>query len=80
MTQISKVLYFSRIDKGLAQNMLAEKLGVTAQFVGRVEKGKCKPPMKLIKLWMDLVEADKFLVKSALLSDYESEVNQAIRG
>ena len=40
-------LKLARVEKGLSQQQLAERVGVTRQTIGLIEKGKYNPTLNL---------------------------------
>lgn len=64
----AKILYFRKI-RGLTQEQLAEKVGITAKYLSRVETGSYPNSVYLSTL---MIIADKLNVHtSELLSDIE---------
>lgn len=47
--KIGRFIYNKRKEKGLTQQELAEKLGVTNKAVSKWENGKCMPDLSIIK-------------------------------
>lgn len=65
----AKILYFRKI-RGLTQEQLAEKVGITAKYLSRVETGSY--PNSVVSLSTLMIIADKLNVHtSELLSDIE---------
>lgn len=65
-----RLIVSTREAKGLTQASLAEELGVSAQFLGRVEAGKTRMPVARFKrsvkyLGMDLELIKKLAQRSA---------------
>ena len=38
-----------RVEKGINQKVLAEKIKISSQFLGRIERGEVMIPMKILK-------------------------------
>lgn len=48
--QFNNHVKLARVEKGLTQAMLAEKVGISRQTVGLIEAGKYNPTIKLCLL------------------------------
>ena len=64
-----------RIDVGLSQTALADKLGYTVQSISQWENGKSYPPLPLWSKYASLLEVDleSFLLEKNHLDDHLSE-------
>lgn len=53
--RISEVIREKRKAKGLTQEELAEKVGVSAGYVGQVERGELTPSLSVIAMLVDIL-------------------------
>ena len=53
--KIGKFIFEKRREKGLTQQQLAEKLGVTNKAISKWENGKCMPDISIIKDLCDIL-------------------------
>ena len=56
---VGKLLKDARIVQGLSQRDVSLKLGYTSpQFISNIERGLCMPPLKQLKVMIELYELD----------------------
>ncbi|MFI3300025.1 MAG: helix-turn-helix transcriptional regulator [Candidatus Gastranaerophilales bacterium] len=48
LVNLGKNLKKIRLENGLTQEVLAEKVGVHPTYVGKIEIGKCNPSVKIL--------------------------------
>lgn len=56
--RISEVIREKRKAKGLTQEELAEKVGVSAGYIGQVERGELTPTLSVIAMLVDILALD----------------------
>lgn len=56
--RISEVIREKRKAKGLTQEELAEKVGVSAGYIGQVERGELTPSLSVIAMLVDILALD----------------------
>src|SRR4051812_45405066 len=70
-----------RVESGYSQNDVADILGYkSAQFISNIERGVCSPPMKALKVFMDLYKIPKKEIFDLLLDMKASELQVQIFG
>lgn len=66
-----------RLDRGLTQSELAEKIGVHSQFVSNAERQLCNLPKQNMKRFvkaLSLTQSERLEILGAIVND---EINQA---
>lgn len=70
----SKLIKHYRLKRGMSQTDLASFLGVTKQFISKLENGKSKLPLDKILITSEFLDIPIEKVKRALLSDAKEEI------
>lgn len=68
---LAKLIKFSRIEAGLTQKQLAEKLCIHIQQVSNFERGYCKIPADKFRRACTILKIAKQVVYNAMLVDEE---------
>ena len=58
MGNLKEALRTRRKDKGFSQKELAKKVGVTQQYVARIESGKLNPGLDLMEKLADALDCE----------------------
>jgi len=69
-----KFILSARKSAGLLQYELAKKLGVTAQFLGRIEKGDVSLPLDKAQLLTIITHTSLHKYAAARLKDYKQKL------
>ena len=70
---VGKILKDARIVQGLSQRDVSLKLGYTSpQFISNIERGLCMPPLKQLKIMIDLYDLNAATV-AELIVDAQSD-------
>ena len=85
--QISKNIAILRQNKGITQEALAQKLGVTNQAISKWEAGKCCPDIELLPLLAKIFECsiDELMMGDStqsiapILHTEDTQLTQAIK-
>ena len=67
-----------RLKKKITQAELADRLGLSAQYVGHVENVKVGVPVKQLRHWCEQIGASRRKAIGLLVSDYENKIKQII--
>lgn len=76
---IGAVLKAYRIKNKVTQEFISDHFGFSSQqYVSNVERGLCKPSLKYLKEWCEMIGADKRKVKNTMVKSYEDKVSEAL--
>lgn len=79
--RLGNYLRDKRVESGYSQNDVAGILGYkSAQFISNIERGVCSPPMKALKVFMDLYKIPKKEIFELLMVMKASELQNQIFG
>lgn len=74
--EVGKLIKDCRDVQGITQMALAKNLGFSEQFLGRIEKGKCKLPLSSAKKLSKALKINLMLLKSAFIEDYDLKIKK----
>ena len=79
--QLGQYLKECRVDKGLTQKALANKLGnIHTQFVCNWERGMCAPPNHCFVNLLQMLKVDRNKIVDIMLEDSRSEIESIVFG
>jgi transcriptional regulator with XRE-family HTH domain len=76
--EVGKLVKEIRQEKGLTQTELAKRLGVTPQFISRVEQGLDQFPTSKAKLLCKKLKESKTFFADAYLVDFTNTVLKSL--
>lgn len=76
--KLAKIIRRTRRQKGLTQQELADKMGVTQPYVSKLEKGDCMPEFKTINRLAESLGIDKEMLLSVEDLQYAEPVPQPL--
>lgn len=76
---VAKLLRDHRLQNGMTQSQLAEKLKTTQMFISQVELGKSKPPVSRLKAFCKALGIPMDQVVEAMLDDYRERLSAKMK-
>lgn len=76
---LGKLLKDARIAKGLSQRDVSQELGYTSpQFISNIERGLCMPPLKQLKIMVDMYKLDPSEVYELIVSAQSAFIREQL--
>jgi len=74
LTQTSQLIKGARLEKGISQIELADKIGVSASFIRKVERGGAPWPKARIAQLSKALGVKKIEIFNAIVCDFEGRL------
>lgn len=71
---LAKYIKMERLERGLTQSQLAQKLEVNESFIGLMERGTSKIPLDKLKRLIKILKLNKAEVIRAVLNETERKL------
>lgn len=75
---LGNYLFRKRKRAEIQQKDLSKRLNVSAQFVGRIERGEVGVPPNHLRKWCKFIDADIEKAKKLMVKDYKEKLEQQV--